>query len=91
MANITRHAAERIDERLTAEFGVTPDELVNRLAKVREANCQAWLAVSPRKVWVGESNGNGIAAIVRDGRATTILLRRTTQSSLMPKVVWATE
>jgi len=90
MAKLTRHARERIDERLPKAFGLSVADLEARLAKVCESDAQVWIARLPQKVWVGESNGDGLCAIVRGGNVTTVFLRRTSQpTKLMPRVVWA--
>ena len=96
MARLSTHARRQLETRFAEGFDKTLGEITQLLEDIGDITAQVWIARSQEHHWiVGDSNGDGLAAVVRRGVVCTICLRRMNQSPMKNpdgsslKVVWA--
>ena len=86
MTTITRHAEYRFTHRTAGSFNITRDQAIRLIGQVPgNYNGTVIIARSSKTVYdqETEANGNLLCGICRDGRITTIYLRRTGQTNQM--------
>jgi len=96
MAHLSKHAKHQLESRFAEGFDRTISEIEKALREIGNITAQVWVARSNEHRWiVGDSNGDGLAAVVRHGVVCTICLRRTNQSPMKNqdgsslRVIWA--